>query len=305
MNKIKNVLICGLGGVGCIYAKSIKDNTSANLKILVDENRYEKYSTLPRVINGIEYSFDFIKPECLDFIADLIIIATKSNGLESAIKQIHNFVSKDTIIMSFINGITSETELSKIYGFEHIVHSYIICHTIFRNNNNITHDGITKIIFNSVNKNKTHLALLENFFKEANLSYEIPKDIIKSMWVKFALNCSANQVSGLYGKTFGEMLSCKETVNIISNIIEEIETIAKLEANINVSTFKEEVFQQFNLMIPEGKTSMLQDIESGRLPELDLFGETILNIARKHKLNVPTNQKIYDELCKKILKTSI
>ena len=100
-------------------------------------------------------------------------------------------------------------------------------------------------------------------------------------------------------------MSCKETVNIISNIIEEIETIAKLEANINVSTFKEEVFQQFDLMIPDGKTSMLQDIESGRLPELDLFGETILNLARKHKINVPTNQNIYDKLCKKLLKTSI
>ena len=38
MKDIQNVLICGLGAIGSIYADKIKD-----AKILVDEQRLERY----------------------------------------------------------------------------------------------------------------------------------------------------------------------------------------------------------------------------------------------------------------------
>ena len=55
---------------------------------------------------------NYITPD--DLIgADLIIIATKSNGLDDAIKYINNFVCENTIIISLINGISSEEKIAK------------------------------------------------------------------------------------------------------------------------------------------------------------------------------------------------
>ena len=42
-NDIKNVLICGIGAVGCIYADKIKSYKRADLRVLVDEKRLFKF----------------------------------------------------------------------------------------------------------------------------------------------------------------------------------------------------------------------------------------------------------------------
>lgn len=301
MKRINNILICGLGGVGSIYAKSFIDLADINLKVLVNYERLEEYKKNPRIINGIEYNFNYITPDYDNYKADLIIIACKSNGLNDVLKSIKNFIHSETIIMSLINGITSENKIAEIYGINHVIHSYIICHTIFRNNNIITHDGVTKIVFNSINNNNEQLLLLKNLFNKAHIDYETPDNILKSMWIKYCLNCCANQISGLTEKTFGEMLNDKEIVKLMEQMTIEISEIAKLEGIKDTFDFWELTFNHLKSMIPNGKTSLLQDIENNRTPEIDLFGETLLSLANKHSINIPFNKQIYLKLCKKLL----
>ena len=42
MKEIKNILICGIGAIGSIYADKIQKFAPENLRILVDKNRLEK-----------------------------------------------------------------------------------------------------------------------------------------------------------------------------------------------------------------------------------------------------------------------
>ena len=92
MKEIKNVIICGLGAVGSIYAEKIQNYPNANLKILVDEQRLKKYLKNPIIMNGRELIFDYVLPTETQFKADLIIIATKYDGLNSAIKNLKNLI---------------------------------------------------------------------------------------------------------------------------------------------------------------------------------------------------------------------
>ena len=43
MKEIKNILICGIGAVGAIYANKIHEYDSKSLKILVDKKRLENF----------------------------------------------------------------------------------------------------------------------------------------------------------------------------------------------------------------------------------------------------------------------
>ena len=81
---MKNVIICGLGAVGMTYASKLggKSRGKCNLKILVNEERLERYSKNKPVLNGVEQDFYYILPDD-NFDADLIIIATKASGLDS------------------------------------------------------------------------------------------------------------------------------------------------------------------------------------------------------------------------------
>ena len=50
-------------------------------------------------------------------------------------------------------------------------------------------------------------------------------------------------------------------------------------------------------MIPEGKSSMLQDILNGSKTEVEIFSKTIIDLAKKYNINVPYNQVVYDAIC--------
>jgi 2-dehydropantoate 2-reductase len=266
------------------------------LKILVDKERLERYTKTPRRLNGRELEFDYILPTDESFKADLILITSKSTGLKAILNSITHFVKKDTIIMSFINGISSEKEISNVFGEDKILHSYVICHTIFRKSQDVTHDGTTKVVFGSKNNNISQIDAVKTLFEQSHIEYEIPCDIYKSMWLKFTLNCCANPLSAIVRKTFSQLLADSKCVDVMKEICEEVSKIAKLEGVEDVSDFWEITLKNLHSMLPEGKTSMLQDVENGAIPEIDLFGGAVVALGQKWSVETPMNERLYVEL---------
>lgn len=119
---MKKILICGLGAVGLTYAVKFKANSE--LKILVDKERLERYIQNKPRFNDVIQDFEYILPDNKFFLPDLIIIATKSQGLESAIKNIKNFVHENVVIISLLNGISSEEKIQETYPNATVLKSY-------------------------------------------------------------------------------------------------------------------------------------------------------------------------------------
>ena len=286
-----NVLICGLGAIGTIYAHAMQKRT--NLKILVDKGRLEKYSKNPAKFNEEVLKLDYVLPEENNFKADLIIIATKFDGLKDAIKNIENFVLKDTIIMSLLNGITSEKLIAQKYGSEKVLYSYFIGHSAVRKGRNVTQDGVNRIVFGAPFETK-NIEKVRKIFDETHINYEIPDDIIYSMWLKFMLNVSSNQTSAILRMTFGEMQNNEKCMRFLTEIMKEVERIAKAEGVKNTEKMTDEALSVFKTMSADGKTSMLQDIEAGRKTEVEIFAGTIIELGEKHNIPTPYNRFIYE-----------
>lgn len=293
MKEIKNVLICGIGAIGSIYADKIEKFSPKNLKVLVDKTRLERYKKNPTIFNGRVLDFNYILPEAQDFKADLIIIATKFDGLNEVITNIKNFVYKDTIILSLLNGVTSEKIIAKTYGREKLLYSYFIGHSAIRNERNIIHDDVNTIVYGSENSNDCeNVQTVKNFFEKAKINYIIPKDIIHSLWLKYMLNVSANQTTAILRMNFGEMLENEKCMEFATNIMKEVQAIAKAEGVKNTETMIDETVKHLHTMIPEGKTSMLQDVEAGRKTEVDMFAGTIIKLGKEFDIPTPYNKII-------------
>lgn len=282
MREIENVLICGLGAIGSIYADKIK-----GAKILVDSDRLERYKKNPTTFNGKVMELDYILPDD-EFKADLIIIATKYDGLADAVENIKNFVGENTLILSLLNGVTSEKFIAERYGAEKIVYSYFIGHSAVREGRNITQDGVNTIVMGTNER-------IRKYFDKVGINYEIPDDIIRSMWLKFMLNVSSNQTTALMRLTFGEMLSNKKCMEFVVNVMKEVQTIAHAEGVRNTETMIDDALEALKMMCPEGKTSMLQDVEAGRKTEVDMFAGVMIELGQKHNIPTPYN-KVLKEL---------
>ena len=281
---MRKILICGLGAVGLTYAVKFKANSE--LKILVDKERLGRYNRNKPIFNGIVQEFDYILPD-ENFASDLIIIATKSQGLNDAIKNIKNFVNENTIIISLLNGISSEEKIQEAYPNATVLKSYFIGHSAVRVGNSVTQDGVGEIFIENNTK-------IKEIFDEFKINYQIPQDINYSMWLKYTMNLFSNQVSAILNMNFGELKRNQAFLKFAKKIILEVQTIAQAKGVKNLENLENDALAFLNKMCDEGKTSMLQDILAGRKTEVEIFAGEIIRLGKKFNLPTPYNQVLYD-----------
>ena len=297
MRDIKNVLICGLGAIGSIYADKIQKFNPDSLRVLVDEERFERKASNPIIFNGNELHFNYILPNDDNFKADLVIIATKYDGLSDVIKNMKNFIQSDTVILALLNGVTSEKIIAETYGREKLLYSYFIGHSAVRTGRNVIHDDVNTIVYGSENTaDIENVQRVKKYFDSVGINYKIPEDIMHSLWLKYMLNVSANQSTAILRLTFGEMLANEKCMDFAINIMKEVQKIAKAEGVKNTDIMIDETIAHLHTMIPDGKTSMLQDVEAGRKTEVDMFAGTVIELGLKHNIQTPYNQIIKEIL---------
>lgn len=296
MNKVKNVIICGLGAIGTIYAARIADAGNINLKILLDEERIEKYKTNPTVFNNKEYSFDYITGDYCGFNADLIIIATKNSGLMEAVYAVKNFVNENTVFLSLLNGISSEDVIASVYGFDKVLYSYYIGHTSTRQGRSIVHDGVYKTVFGEKDNQQLSKNVLKvkEFFDSTGIPYEIPVDMDYSRWWKFLVNVGYNQASAVLNASYGVFQNSERANNLAINLMQEAADLAKSMGVKNTHQLIAQVLDVIKTMLPETRTSMLQDIDAKRQTEVGIFAGYIVESAKKYSISVPYNKVVLD-----------
>ena len=190
---------------------------------------------------------------------------------------------KEAIKEATFNGVSNLRYIDKI------LYSYFIGHSTIRTGNKIIHDDVNTIVFGSDKNLNKNVLRLKKFFDNAKINYKIPEDIRHSLWLKYMLNVCANQTTAILRMTFGEMLENKHFMQMAVNIMKEVQAIAKAEGINNTETMIEETLENLSHMIPEGKTSMLQDVEAGRHTEVDMFAGTMIQFGKKHNIPTPYN----------------
>lgn len=281
---MRKVVLIGLGAVGLTYAVKLKDK--CDLNILVDKTRLEKYKKNKPIFNGVEQDFNYVLPE-EGFDTDLIIISTKSQGLESAIKCIKNFVSSKTRIVSLINGISSENKIKQIYPQAKVLKSYFIGHSAVRSGNSVTQDGVGEIVIEKDD-------FIEEFFSETGVNYSAPSDIDYSMWLKFTFNSYANPLSAILDMNFGELKQNAYFRDFSKNIIYEIKQIAEKKGIKNLENLEADALNSLDRMCDDGKTSMHQDILAKRPTEIDIFSGEVIRMGKELGIKTQYNQFLYD-----------
>ena len=284
--EINNVIICGLGALGLTYANKL--NSLCKLKILVDEKRLEKFKINPPIFNDIEQSFEYILPNQREK-TDLIIICTKSNGLESAIEYIKNFVDENTIIISLINGISSEEKICQSYPKAKVLNSYFIGHSAMRVNDKFYQDGIGKIVFEPNDD-------LKEFFEKTQIDYEICENIVYSQWQKLGVNIVLNQLSAIYNLSVGELRNRDDYKMSAQNLLQEVVLVASSCGIKNLDNYIQEVLNSANLIADDGITSMLQDVRRKRKTEIDIFSGEIIRLGKKYGIKTPYNEDVYNKI---------
>lgn len=295
MRDIQNVYIIGLGAIGGAYGSRIMENCPETLKVLVGGSRFENYTKNGVSVNGKEIRFKYVKPGSTEEKADLIMIAVKNHHLEQTIRDIGPLVGPDTIILSLLNGITSEEMIGGVFGMDKMLYSFCVATDAVREGTNISFSNIGKLVFgdrdNSAASDK--VKAVKAYFDRVKLPYTVPQDILRELWWKFMLNVGVNQISAILRAPYGRFAREGYARDLMTDASREVINIAQ-KAGVHLT---EEDIQEYIRIIstlsPEGKTSMLQDVEAGRKTEVEIFSGTVCDLGKKYGIPTPMNDLLF------------
>ncbi|SNS12146.1 ketopantoate reductase [Anaerovirgula multivorans] len=294
MEEIKKVAIAGLGAIGAIYGSKIYEMNPQGFTVIANKERAEKYNKEGLIINGKTYHFKCIDPEEKVEAADLVLVAVKYHHLPQTIKDIRNHVGPNTIILSLMNGISSEEILGRAYGIEKMLYGICVGIDAVRTETEIQCSTIGEIHFGERN-NKIYTPRVEavkNLLEKASIPYVIPEDMLRALWWKFMVNVGVNQTSAVLNAPYKVFQEIQEANGLMEAAMKEVILLSQKEG----TNLTNEDIHTFNTILkklaPEGKTSMLQDIEAGRKTEVEMFAGTICQLGKKHGIDTPMNRTL-------------
>ncbi|MBG0767739.1 ketopantoate reductase family protein [Sphaerochaeta halotolerans] len=285
---MKHIAILGCGAVGALYGLRLHNLLGKeHVCFLVDEERKKRYTQEGIYLNDQIAPFQYCTSKEAP-VADLIILATKNHHLTDAISMLQPVVGPETAILSLLNGIESERELSKAFGKEKVLYSFAVGLNSTHIGNRITYTKEGRIVFGEKNNEKTErVKEISALFDRAGISYLVPENIERELWNKFMLNTAYNTLSGLLSATYGD-LDQDPVWNLAQKVCKEVQSVAKAEGVLLPASLIEENHRIVTSLGFAGKTSMCQDMDAGRKTENQWFSGTVIKLGKVHGIPTPT-----------------
>ena len=298
MKQIRHAVLVGLGAVGIMYGKQIVDHLGPeSLTVMADAERVQRYRTRGILANGEPCPFRYRSWEEAEGPADAVFFATKYTTFADAADRAAAVIGPDTILVSLLNGIVSEEDLARRYGEKNLIYCSVQGMDATRTGNHVTYQNLGYAAVGEKDGSQSeNLLAVRDFLSSAGLDCRIPEDIRHHQWSKMMLNTGINQVTAVYGTTYGGVMSDPKLTALTRAAMKEVQAVAEPEG---VHLTDEEIDDWLKLvasLAPDGTSSMCQDTRSRRKTEVGLFGGTAVRLGRKHHIPTPVN----DELVKRI-----
>lgn len=295
---INKISIIGMGALGILYGDFFTRKLGKEfVEFVADEERIKRYNNEGVVCNGIPCDFQIVSDSEEGKPADLLIFAVKATALDSAIVTSRNKVSGSTIILSLLNGVSSEEIIGASFGMDKIIYCVAQGMDAVKTGNELTCTQMGKLYIGMMGEDEKKREKLEsvvNLFEKTGLPFTLEKDIKHRLWSKFMLNVGVNQVVMIYEGTYGTVQEPGEARDMMEKAMREVMLLGEKEG---VAITEKDINEYMNLidnMNPHGMPSMRQDGLARRKSEVELFSGTVLKLAKKHGVSVPVNQKIYE-----------
>ena len=290
MKKIETSALIGLGALGILFGRKMP-----GVRVIADKARIARYSAEPVVCNGEECQFTYVAPE-EGRPVDLLLVAVKATVLEQAIRDMAKFVGPDTVILSVLNGITSEEHIDAAYP-GHTLWSVAIGMDATRTGRKLVFNQAGKIQFGEHSGEMTaRVQAVADYLDACGIANEPCSDILYKQWNKLMVNDGLNQAAA-FDQPYGGLRQPGEAQDMMRKAMQEVIQLANLEGvplpPDNDVKFLDAMMPTFN---PEGMPSMRQDVLAKRPTEVAEFAGVVRERAKKYGMPTPANDFFYTRI---------
>jgi len=306
---MKNVMIYGAGAIGSFVGYLLSEAEGDKGTLIENVALLGRKSHIQEVIKaGLRIDFPeghkrlwfrhcFSSPGELcssNFFPDIVIVCVKTHSLQRALDEImasgalnRNLMNADFMLL--MNGMGNK-DVFKL-PFHNVFEGITSIGVNFPEDGSIELKGRGKTVFeDGIGPEIKHF--MKEMFEEKGFEIEFAKDFRNDQWNKLFVNSVINPITALTRRHNGIVLS-KNLEDTIEKVVEECVSVAAKEGCIANKDIVLELVRSVASKTSMNTSSMLQDVQRGRMTEIDSINGYVIRLARKHGIKVPANETLY------------
>lgn len=253
-------------------------------------------------------------PDKMNGKYDIIFLMTKQQHNAEVVTMLKDYLADNGVLVTFQNGLP-EMQIAEILGKERVLGCTVawgatlqgpgVCElTSAPDALSFSLGSITQNCSKHFDKVKELLELMGTVEVEANF--------LGTRWSKLLINASFSGMSSVLGCTFGEAAGPRESRRIVQALIKECIDVCKFggiriepvqgKDIVKLLDYSNPVKKAISFFIipiairkhAKLKASMLQDIEKGKLTEVDAINGAVSAYGRKIGFPTPVNDRVVE-----------
>ena len=222
---------------------------------------------------------------------DIVLFATKLYDTESAGKQCKPLIGADTAVISFLNGVDSEEQLSRILGGEFVVGG------VARISAEITAPGVIQhysnfasIEFGELDGSRSNR--LQKFLaaaQGAHIDAQLSPDINAAIWQKFIMLASLSAITALTRLPVGLIRNNPHSWKLMQDAVRETDAVARARGVQLAESNVEDTWKILRGLPEAMKSSMLMDLERGNRLELEWLSGAVCRLGGEIGVDTPVH----------------
>lgn len=288
--KIEKVALIGAGAVGAYFIWGLTDMLKENFTIIANGKRRERLLTEGVIINDKKY-FPNVSEAKEAGKVDLILVACKQDALLDIVEDIKYLTGPDTMVISLLNGVTSEEIIGKAIGFEHMLYSVMRIASQRVDNRIVFDPEATLGVFageKDIYQETDRIKAVKSLFEGTGIRFTYVEDIIKEIWLKYAANISQNLPQAVLSVGFGAYIDSNHVRTIAKELWKEVAAVSRVKG-IEIG----DEFRQFAGSNMKARFSTLQDLDAGRHTEIEIFAGDMMRMGKELGVSVPYCEYTY------------
>lgn len=311
------VAIYGAGSLGTILGAFI---SKAGRKIeLINRNKAHieaLQSGGAKVVGTVQFrqKVEAYTPDEMSGKYDIIFLMTKQQHNAKVVTKLKDFLASDSVLVTFQNGLP-EMQIAEILGKERVLGSTVAWGATMQGPGVCELTSAPDALSFSLGGLTTHRNKHFNEVKElleCMGKVDIEENFIGTRWSKLLINASFSGMSAVLGCTFGEAAGPRASRRVVQALIKECIDACKaggiriepvqgkdIVRLLDYSNPLKKALSSFIIPIAirkhaKLKASMLQDIEKGKLTEVDAINGAVSAFGRKVGCPTPMNDRVVD-----------
>jgi 2-dehydropantoate 2-reductase len=229
---------------------------------------------------------------------EAVMFAVKLWDLEQAAEACKPLLGSDTVVIPFLNGVSSMDILTEYLGAEHVAGGVAQIAATIGAPGVIHHNSpFAKLFIGERNGNhSSRMDKLVTAFGDAGFEHEISDDITRTIWEKFVFLSALSGLTALCRKSIGPIRNDPDTRALFESAVKETAAIGRAEG-VDLGEDLESSTMAFVDTLPDNmKSSMLHDLEGGRRLELPWLSGSVVRLGHSRGVDTPVHSTVYGAL---------